>query len=248
MTLVTRRNLIVLGGAGLVAGCDAIGRDSTARAILGGGESAHYGLQRLITDRTALAREFRPEQRSPVFRVNGTANPDTPEYNAHAASRFANWRLRVDGLVARPLDLSLADLRAMPQRAQITRHDCVEGWSAIGTWTGTPLKLLLEAAGLSTNARYLVFHCADFYGPNRYYETIDLVDARHPQTILAYGLNGKPLPVENGAPLRARVERQLGYKMPKYLAKVELVSSFAAMGGGRGGYLEDYGYDWYGGI
>ena len=120
----------------------------------------------------------------------------------------------------------------MPSRTQITRHDCVEGWSCIAKWTGTPLSLVLDEAVVKPQARYVVFHCLDtidrsLSGDVKYYGSIDLIDARHPQTILAYGLNGKPLPVENGAPLRVRVERQLGYKMPKYLYKIELVDSFA---------------------
>jgi DMSO/TMAO reductase YedYZ molybdopterin-dependent catalytic subunit len=149
--------------------------------------------------------------------------------------------------------LSLAQLQAMPSRTQITRHDCVEGWSCIAKWTGVPLSLILDEARLKPQARYVVFHCMDtidrdISGDVKYYGSIDLIDARHPQTILAYGVNGKPLPVENGAPLRVRVERQLGYKMPKYIGRIEIVDSFAAIGQGRGGYWEDNGYDWYGGI
>ena len=141
---------------------------------------------------------------------------------------------------------------AMPSRTQITRHDCVEGWSCIAKWTGVPLALVLDKAGEAGSALRL-FHCLDtiergLSGEVKYYGSIDLIDARHPQTILAYGLNGKPLPVENGAPLRVRVERQLGYKMPKYLHRIELVDSFAAIGLGKGGYWEDRGYDWFGGI
>ena len=153
----------------------------------------------------------------------------------------------------KPLSLTREQLQNMPSRTQITRHDCVEGWSCIAKWTGTPLSLVLDQAVVKPQARYVMFHCLDtieqsLSGAVKYYGTIDLIDARHPQTILAYGLNGKPLPVENGAPLRVRVERQLGYKMPKYLYKIELVDSFANVGGGRGGYCEDNGYDWYGGI
>lgn len=150
--------------------------------------------------RDALAQEFRPDQISPIFRANGTANPNTPAYKALWRSGFADWRLPVTGLVARPLSLSLAQLQAMPHRTQITRHDCVEGWSAIGKWRGVPLKPVLEAAGLSDRARYLVFRCADDMGGGRpYYESIDRLDAFHPQTILAYALNDRPLTVANGA-------------------------------------------------
>lgn len=249
MTLITRRNLIVLGGAGLVAGCDAIGRSPAGTAILTGAEDVHRSLQRTI-GRDALAREFRPDQRSPRFRVNGTADPNNPEYSAHAANRFADWRIRVDGLVARPLDLSLADLRALPQRAQITRHDCVEGWSAIGKWQGPQLSRLLDLAGLRDAAKYIVFHCADRMGGGvPYYESIDLVDAFHPQTILAWAMNDAPLSVGHGAPARLRVERQLGYKHAKYVTRIEAVATLAGIGRGKGGYWEDVsGYEWYAGI
>jgi DMSO/TMAO reductase YedYZ molybdopterin-dependent catalytic subunit len=155
----------------------------------------------------------------------------------------------VDGLVAHPLQLSLDQIRRMPARTQITRHDCVEGWSAIGKWSGVPLKLLLDHAGLNRAARYIVFHCADNFGPNPYYESIDLIDAYHPQTILAWGMNDELLAVGHGAPLRLRVERQLGYKHAKYVMRVEAVSDLAGIGRGKGGYWEDVsGYQWYAGI
>ena len=161
--------------------------------------------------------------------------------------------MKIDGLVDRPQAFSLADLKTLPSRTQITRHDCVEGWSAIGKWTGVPLASLLRLAGLKPTARYVVLHCADelektLDGSGRYYESIDLIDAVHPQTILAYEMNGEDLSVGHGAPLRLRVERQLGYKQAKYIMRIELVDSFAQIGMGRGGYWEDNGYDWYGGI
>ena len=158
-------------------------------------------------------------------------------------------RLTVGGLVATPLFLSLADLRALPNRRQITRHDCVEGWSAIGQWTGPMLGNVLKAAGVSDRARYIVFTCADYYGGAPYYESIDLVDAFHPQTILAWAMNDRFLDVGHGAPLRLRVERQLGYKQAKYLMRVTAVESLAGVGKGRGGYWEDnVDYDWWAGI
>jgi len=251
--LVTRRGLIAGAGltaAGLLAGCDRLGRTESVREALFSAENFHRWAQRALMNRDALAREFRPDQISPFFRSNGTRNPDTDDYKALWREGFAHWRLRVDGLVARPLSLGLAQLHAMPHREQITRHDCVEGWSAIGKWRGVPLGTLLKGAGLSTRARYLVFHCADFGGGTRpYYESIDMVDAWHPQTILAFALNGEPLKVANGAPLRLRVERQLGYKHAKYLMRIEAVESLAGIYGGKGGYWEDAaGYDWYAGI
>ena len=163
--------------------------------------------------------------------------PGTDEYAAHLANGFADWRLVVDGLVARPAAYSLDQLRAMPQRVQTTRHDCVEGWSAIGTWTGVPLRLLLQQADLRPQARFIVFHCADVYSGAPYYESVDLIDAFHPQTIVAHRLNGEPVPVRNGAPLRMRIERQLGYKHAKYVQRVEAVASLDCGRTGRRRHL-----------
>ena len=249
MIVSRRRMLTGLAGAGLLGGCDRMGADPAFQKILGSAEALNLGAQRLLTDRNAPAREYRPDQMSPIFRSNGTAMPATPVYQTHLASRFADWRLKVDGLVARPLSLSLAQIRQMPARTQITRHDCVEGWSAIGQWTGVPLKLLLDAAGVRSQARYLVFHCADIYGDRPFYESVDLVDGYHPQTILAWGMNGRTLPVANGAPLRLRDERMLGYKHAKYVERVEAVASLEQVHGGKGGLWEDSaGYEWYAGI
>ena len=243
--MITRRTLIVSGGASLLTACDSLTNNRT----LMGAEDAHRFLQQSIGARASLAREFRPEQRSLIFRANGTRNPNTPEYTAFAANRFADWRLQVDGLVQRPLSLSLAQLQALPQRAQITRHDCVEGWSAIGKWQGPRLETVLHLAGLRDGARYIVFHCADRYRSGPYYESIDLIDAFHPQTILAWLLNDRYLSVGNGAPLRLRVEKQLGYKHAKYLMRIQAVASLAEVGAGRGGYWEDSnGYEWYAGV
>jgi len=144
-------------------------------------------------------------------------------------------------------------VRAGMARTQITRHDCVEGWSCIGEWSGVPLKAVLDKAKLKPEAKFIAFFCADdleqtLDGTGRYYETHDLVDAFHPQTILAYDLNGAPLAVEHGAPLRLRVERQLGYKMAKYVMRIEAIDSFEKLGRGKGGFWEDRGYEWYAGI
>ena len=246
---ISRRKLIVGGGATLLAGCEKVQNWGPGREALHMGERLNGASQRLLIDRAALAPEFRPDQMSPVFRVNGTANPNTPGYNALAAGSFAGWRLRVGGLVARPLQLELAQLRSMPQRSQITRHDCVEGWSAIGQWQGPLLGSLLKLAGVRDQARFVVFHCADQIQGHRYYESIDLIDAWHPQTILALFHNGKPLDIGHGAPARLRVERQLGYKHAKYVMAIEAVASLAQVGLGKGGFWEDHhDYDWFAGI
>jgi len=255
--LLSRRRFLLGGalGAGTMAlgGCDLLTQDPTADKLLRVTETLTMQAQRLLLGRGALAREFAEADISPTFRVNGTSKPDSDAYAALLEDGFAGWRLQVDGLVRQPRAFSLAALKMMPSRTQITRHDCVEGWSAIGKWTGVPLAEILLAVGLLPGARYAVFHCADeleatLDGSGRYYESIDLVDAFHPQTILAYGMNGKALSVGHGAPLRLRVERQLGYKQAKYLMRIQLVDSLAGLWGGNGGYWEDRGYEWYAGI
>ena len=253
MTMILTRRALIAGGAsaaGLaLAGCDRLGQDPRARRILFMGEEMNRGLQRALMHRDALAREFSPADMSPVFRVNGTRDPGTPSYKAAAANRFADWRIEVGGLVDRPLALSMAQLRSMPARTQITRHDCVEGWSAIGKWHGPTLGAVLKAARLRDAARYVVFTCADLYGGKPYYESIDLIDAFHPQTILAWGMNDALLSVGHGAPVRLRVERQLGYKHAKYVSRIDAVASLDPIGKGKGGYWEDnVDYDWYAGI
>jgi DMSO/TMAO reductase YedYZ molybdopterin-dependent catalytic subunit len=253
MADANRRNVLtrlaVGASAAVLAGCDRISQSAGGRDVLKKGADLAYRVQRLFAGREALAPEFSKADIAPVFRPNGTFNPDTAEYNAHAGANFRDWRIKVGGFVEHPFELSVAELRAMPSRTQITRHDCVEGWSCIGEWTGAPLRLLLAKARPKDNARFVVFHCADDMGSGQlYYESLDLVEALHPQTILAYDLNGQPLPIANGAPVRLRAERQLGYKMAKYLNGIELVESFAGIRGGNGGYWEDQGYTWWAGI
>jgi DMSO/TMAO reductase YedYZ molybdopterin-dependent catalytic subunit len=234
-----------------LAGCDALSQDETTVQVLRSAEKLSESVHRLI-GRKAMAQEFPLSAAAPEFRANGTTAPIGEAYAAMVANNFADWRLEVDGLVDTPQSFTLAQLRAMPARTQVTRHDCVEGWSCIGQWTGVRLSHVLQLAGPKPAARFVVFHCLDQMEADDedsvYYESIDFDDAFHEQTILAYALNGKPVPVANGAPLRARVERQLGYKQPKYLARIELVETFAEINGGSGGYWEDRGYNWYGGI
>ena len=250
-----RRRFIASAAAGFVtlltAGCERLSRTEWFPKLLQAAEPLTSGVHHALAPRASMAQEFSEADLSPRFRSNGTNDPDNSRYQAFAANGFADWMLEVDGLVQRPMTLSVAQLRAMPSRSQITRHDCVEGWSAIGKWTGVPLAHVLDLVRPEMRARYVVFHCADPMeedGTGLYYESIDMEDARHPQTILAYDLNGAPLPVANGAPVRMRVERQLGYKMAKYVMRIELVESFAHIAGGKGGYWEDQGYQWYAGI
>jgi DMSO/TMAO reductase YedYZ molybdopterin-dependent catalytic subunit len=248
--MINRRRFIATGTSGLLlGGCDRLNNTAQFRGVLRSAEKLTMASQRLISPRDALAREFRESDISPIFRSNGTRVPGTDEYAQHAAEQFANWRLQVDGLVTHPLSIPLRTLRTLLHKTQITRHDCVEGWSAIGKWHGVQLWRILQHAGLSTRAKYIVFHCADRFGDKNYYESIDLVDAFHPQTLIAWGLNGHLLPIPNGAPLRLRVERQLGYKQAKYIQRIEAVASLAGIQGGKGGYWEDnVDYEWYAGI
>lgn len=253
MTRSLSRRAVLTGLAvsapALLTGCDRLGASPAFRSnVLGLGEQISYRVHRLLF-RNSMAREYAEAQMSPVFPANGNETAATAQYRQHLAEGFANWRLEVGGMVERPLSLSLADLRAIPARSQITAHICVEGWSAIGKWTGAPLATILAEAGLSPQARFIVFHCADDFRGTPYYESIDLVDATHPQTILAYGMNNADLPERHGAPVRLRVERQLGYKHAKYVMRIEAVSNLSAIGRGRGGYWEDVGrYAWYAGI
>lgn len=248
--MINRRGFIASGASGLLlGGCDRLNNSPGFRSVLRSAEKLTMASQRLISPRDALAREFSEADLSPIFRSNGTAMPGGDDYASHLAEQFANWRLMVDGLVTRPLSIPLQMLRSLPHRVQITRHDCVEGWSAIAKWHGIQLSRILDHAGLSTRAKYIVFHCADRFGEKPYYESVDLIDAFHPQTILAWGMNGHLLPVPNGAPLRLRVERQLGYKQAKYIQRIEAVESLAQVFGGKGGYWEDnVDYEWYAGI
>lgn len=244
-----KRRGVLAGAAALFAGaCSKVAESGPGVAILSSAEDWHRKAHRLFTARTALAKEYNRSEISPFFRGNGSINPQNGDYQAQAANGFADWRLEVRGLVNKPLIFTLENIRRLPQRTQVTRHDCVEGWSAIGEWTGPQLSLLLDAAELRPEARYIVFRCADELGGDLYYESIDLLDAYHPQTIVAHQLNGAPLPIRNGAPLRMRIERQLGYKHAKYLTAIEAVARLDGIGGGAGGYWEDRGYQWYAGI
>lgn len=267
MTIITRRQALITGLAGsglLLSGCskifqaDALTDSASFQRVLAAAQDWTRGTQRLLLSDGEMAREYEPSDISAHFKANGTLDPGGDYYDSQVAAGFASWRLKIDGMVAHPLSLSVAELRRLPSRSQITRHDCVEGWSAIGGWTGVPLALLLKAAGVRAGAKYVVFYCADNLdgepskggeqSPGQYYESIGLADAIHPQTLIAYDMNGKPLDVPHGAPLRLRVERQLGYKMAKYIQHIQVVSDFRGISGGHGGYWEDRGYDWYAGI
>jgi DMSO/TMAO reductase YedYZ molybdopterin-dependent catalytic subunit len=252
-----RRNVLrgaLAGAAGLtLGGCQPLSDQGWVKRLIGLGEAINLKVQRALLGADTLAPEFTEADLSAIFKPNGTSDPEDEDYQALAAKDFADFKLAVGGLVERPAEFTLQELRAMPSRTQITRHDCVEGWSAIGKWKGVPLAAVLDRVGVQSEARYVVFYCFDTMedgakGPVRYYESIDLIDARHPQTILAYEMNGRTLPIANGAPLRVRVERQLGYKMAKYIQRIDVVEDYRGIAGGKGGYWPDRGYDWFAGI
>ena len=255
--MIDRRKLLGRGLAGasatLLTGCYDLSEKPWFTGLLGKVEDLTRGAQHIFAGPHTLAKEYSKADIAPVFRANDTLDPGTPDYKAHVATGFRNWRVTVEGLVDHPLSLSMERIRALPQRTQITRHDCVEGWSCIGEWSGPQLSLVLAAASPKPKARYAVFYCADPMTAegdptHYYYESLDLTEAMHPQTILAHRLNGEKLAVQYGAPVRLRAERQLGYKQPKYLNRIALVDRLDNIGGGKGGYWEDLGYTWYGGI
>ena len=241
-----------VGGIGglMLGSCDRLSDNLEFTELLKSAEAVTRFAQRMITGQTALAREYTEADLSVEFRANGTTEPSGPDYQRLAENGFADWRLGVGGLAERPRSFSLAELKDLPSRTQITRHDCVEGWSCIGKWKGVRLAALLDLVGPHREARYVMFYCADAMNlsGDKYYESIDLDGAYHPQTILAYEMNGQALPIAHGAPLRLRDERQLGYKMPKYIMRIELAADFAQIGDGKGGYWEDQGYEWWAGI
>ena len=210
--------------------------------IYGVGETLTYATQRLLMSQHSLAREFSRSDISKVFPVNGEP-PRTDPYRSLLREKFADWRLTVDGLVARPISFSLAQLKSFPARTQITEHTCEEGWSIIAEWTGVPVSFILSLAGVSPRARYVVFFPFDDA-----WESLDMADAWHPQTLLAYGMNGRELPTPHGAPVRLRVARQLGYKSVKYLSSITVTDSLKNIGKGLGSASPEVGYSWYAGI
>jgi DMSO/TMAO reductase YedYZ molybdopterin-dependent catalytic subunit/thiosulfate reductase cytochrome b subunit len=212
------------------------------RGIYGLSETLTYAGQRLLTKLPSMAREFDRSQITKVAPVNGTA-PKTEPYQGLLAGGFADWRLQIDGLVARPGALSLAELKGFPSRSQITHQACEEGWSFIAEWTGVPLSHVLERVGIQPGARYVFLFTFDGW-----WDSIDMNDALHPQTLLAYGMNGQELPLDHGAPLRLKVARQLGYKNLKYLSRITVTDSAKGIGDGLGSGSPAAGYSWYAGI
>ena len=248
----TRRNLIT---AGLTAVAGASGLAVAARiarryglippdhgGLYGAGETLTYASQRILMSRHSLAREFNRADISKVIPVNGNP-PETEPYQRLLAGGFADWKLKVDGLVARPGYFSLAQLKSFPVRSQITHQAYEEGWSFIAEWTGVLLSDLLNAVGVLPQAKYVAFFPFDAS-----WDSLDMSDAFHPQTLLAYSLNGRELPTAHGAPIRLRVARQLGYKSVKYLSRITVTDTLKHIGKGLGSVSPEWGYSWYAGI
>lgn len=248
---VSRRGLITAGLA--ATGAAALGAAAALAekyglippdhgGIYGAGETLTYAAQRVLMARHPLAREFKRSDISKVFPVNGEP-PFDDTYQQQLERGFADWRLEIDGLVARPGSFCLAELKRLPARTQITHQACEEGWSFIAEWTGVPLADMLNVVGVRPEARYVVFFPFD-----ESWDSIDMGDAWHPQTLLAYAMNGEELPTAHGAPLRLRVARQLGYKSVKYLSRITVTDTLKNIGSGRGSISPEIGYSWYAGI
>lgn len=251
MNTLTRRSLIAAGAAlassAAATALGAAGRrfglvPPDASGLYGAGNTLTYAAHRVF-GRHAMAREFPRTSISAQPFANAISRP-TEAFTRHQAEGFANWRLAVDGQVSQPRTLSLAELRAMEVRSQITEVVCEEGWSYVAEWTGTPLSAVLSAAGARPEARYLVYFSSD---PD-WWESIDIDEAMHAQTLVAWGMNGADLPVPFGGPLRLRVPRQLGYKSVKFLDRLVLTDSLDAFGDGSGQSWVNKGYAWYAGI
>lgn len=252
MKPITRRKLLTTGFAATagVAGLTAAAHLAKRYGLIppdgggvyGPGETLTYAAQRLLTSHS-LAREFPRSMISPAPFANYVA-PLNDVFKRHQATGFADWRLSVDGLVHRPAALSLADLKSLPMRSQITEVACEEGWSYIAEWIGAPLVEVLNAAGVLPQARYVVYFSTD----SDWWESIDMADALHPQTLLTWGMNDGDLPVSFGGPLRMRVPRQLGYKSVKYITRLTVTDSLKSFGKGLGSASPEGGYAWYAGI
>ena len=252
MSRLSRRKLITTG---LAATAGASGLAVAAKladrygllppdhgTLYGAGETLTYAAQRLLT-RYSMAREFPHSQISKTPFVNGDP-PENDAFKRLQARALTDWRLAVDGMVARPAAFSLAEIKSFPSRSQITHIACEEGWSFIAEWTGVPLSHILNVAGILPKARYVVY----FSVQPDWWDSVDMADALHPQTLVGYGLNGGDLPVGNGGPLRLRVPRQLGYKNVKYITRLTVTDSLKNFGKGLGSASPEGGYAWYAGI
>lgn len=245
-----KRRLFVTGTTSAVlTACSPIGTalngNSGIRRILNVVEPLNH----VLIGTRGLAQTYPESAISATFPIDSLPTPADIGYLSLLRAHFHAYRLHVEGAVERPQSFSLAELQAMRQITEITRHDCIEGWSAIAKWSGVRLIDVLSIARPRNDARYVVFHCMDVDDQGTpYYESLDVHQANHPQALLALRMNNRPIPVDYGAPVRLRVPTQLGYKSAKWVARIEVVGSYAHLYGGSGGYWEDQGYEWYAGI
>jgi DMSO/TMAO reductase YedYZ molybdopterin-dependent catalytic subunit len=243
--MISRRKLIAgipAAGGLLMTAC----KDSLPPAygtLFDASNSLTFTAHRLLLRNQPLVREFPRDRITTNFPAINETNPGSDRYQRQLAGGFAEWRLPVEGLVSKPGELSLETLKRFPSRTQVTQHNCEQGWSAIAEWTGVTLGHVLQDAGMLPQARYVVFHTVDGW-----WDSLDMFDALHPQTLLAYGMNGGELPVRHGAPVRLRVERQLGYKSLKYLSHIEVTERLDDIEDGTGAVGAAHGYAWYAGI
>jgi DMSO/TMAO reductase YedYZ molybdopterin-dependent catalytic subunit len=256
---VSRRKLMTAGLATAAAGSGlAVARRLADRyglippddsGIYGVGQTLTYASQRLLLRHQTLAREFNPSEISKVCPVNG-GPPESEAYRRLVSGDFLDWRLTIDGLVARPSSFSLAELKRFPSSTQITHQACEEGWSFIAEWTGVPLSYVLNLVGVSVRAKYVFFFPfpETSFPLGKKWGSLDMPDAWHPQTLLAYGMNGQQIPTPHGAPVRLRVPRQLGFKSLKYLSRVMVTDTAKNIGKGWGSSSPEHGFSWYGGI
>jgi len=249
---ISRRKLIT-GGIAAAAGVSGVAVAAKiarrhglippdAGGVYGPGETLTYAVQRIL-NRHAMAREFSSNQISEKPFAN-EVDPLGPEFARLQAGGFAEWRLVVDGMVARPTSFSVADIKSFPASSHVTMIGCEEGWTYIAEWTGTPLSYVLDRVGTLPQARYVVYRS---FQPE-WWESIDMSEALHPQTLVAHGMNGSELPVPFGGPLRLRVPRQLGYKSIKYVNHLTVTDNLKPFGKGMGGFSTEVGYAWYAGI
>jgi DMSO/TMAO reductase YedYZ molybdopterin-dependent catalytic subunit len=249
MSQFSRRKLLVTG-VGVSAGLTGLAATTDglipadARSLYGAGATLTYAAQQLLGSHS-MAREFPRSAISKVPYPNGKV-PKDEIFTIQQANGFADWKLSIQGMVQRPLSFSLAELKAMPAKSQITQLTCEEGWSYVAEWTGVPLSVVLSEAGLDPAAKFVVYESLQIKGAR--YDSVDLEEALHPQTLVTYGLNGQDLPVANGGPLRMRVPRQLGYKSIKFMTHITVTDSLAGFGKGKGSSAADAGYSWFAGI
>lgn len=245
-----RRRLFIATSIGAaLSACSPIGTALNDNAGFHKVLDAADGWDEALIGTRGMAQVYPASSISKSFPIDSLPTPTSASYTHLRASQFRGFQLVVDGAVERTRTFSLAQLHDMSQSSQITRHDCVEGWSAIAQWGGVRLRDVLATAKPRKDARYVVFHCMDQDDQGvKYYESLDMHEANHPQALLAMRMNGATLAPDHGGPVRVKIPTQLGYKSAKWVGRIELVGSFANIASGNGGYWEDQGYAWYAGV